>query len=65
MFQNFFMRERRYHLRGCACFTSSPFTSMANSSARIVTLRCFSVAAGHRKRPFSSRFAHTHNPLPS
>src|SRR5207302_7590632 len=60
-----FYAERRYHLRDCMCFRSSPFTSIASSSARIVTLRCFSLAAGQRKRPFSRRFAHTHNPLPS
>src|SRR5580693_1239930 len=54
----------RYHLRCRVCFTSKPFTSMANSSARIVTL-CLSSASGQRKRPFSSRFAHTHSPLPS
>src|SRR5579863_9473086 len=54
----------RYHARGSVCFQSSPFTNMANSSARIVTLRTWS-ASGQRNRPFSRRFAHTHNPLPS
>src|SRR5579863_1887014 len=54
----------RYHLRCRVCFTSKPFTSIANSSGRIVTL-CLSSASGQRKRPFSSRFAHTHRPLPS
>src|SRR6266700_2474054 len=58
----------RYQLRCLVCFTSSPFTSIANSSARIVTLRTassFVGSTGQRKRPFSRRFAHTHNPLPS
>src|ERR1700680_1269508 len=67
MFQSFFYPFQtllRYHARGFVCFKSSPFTSIANSSARIVTLRTFS-ASGQRKRPFSRRFAHTHNPLPS
>ena len=27
----------RYHARGSVCFQSSPFTSIANSSARIVS----------------------------
>src|SRR5271154_4468276 len=54
----------RYQLRCLVCFTSRPFTSIASSSARIVTL-CLSLASGQRKRPFSKRFAHTHNPLPS
>src|ERR1700680_4790452 len=54
----------RYQFRCRVCFTSSPFTSIANSSERMVTLRA-SFVSGHRKRPFSSRFAHTHNPLPS
>jgi hypothetical protein len=41
-------------------------TSIANSSARITTLRLAPLESdGHPKRPFSSRFAHTHNPLPS
>src|SRR5712692_8616471 len=60
-----FYADRRYQLRGRVCWRSSPFTSMANSSARIVTLACFSLATGQRKRPFSKRLAHTHIPLPS
>src|ERR1700692_4279953 len=59
-----FQELLRYHARGSVCFQSSPFTSIANSSARIVTLRSLP-GSGQRKRPFSSRFAHTHNPLPS
>src|SRR5580704_4485458 len=57
----------RYHLRCRVCFTSRPFTSIANSSGRIVTL-CLSSASGQRNRPFSSRFAHTHSrcrPIPA
>jgi hypothetical protein len=56
--------RRNQFLRGRAWVTSSPLTSIVNSSGRITTLRVLS-APGHRKRPFSSRFAHTHNPLPS
>jgi hypothetical protein len=40
----------RYHLRCRVCFTSRPFTSIANSSARIVTLCCLS-ASGQRNGP--------------
>ena len=59
-----FQELLRYQARGSVCFQSSPFTSIANSSARIVTLRTSS-ASGQRKRPFSRRFAQTYNPLPS
>src|SRR5579885_223652 len=59
-----FQELLRYQARGTVCSQSSPFISIANSSARIVTLRTSS-ASGQRKRPFARRFAHTHNPLPS
>ena len=56
--------RRSQFLRGRASPTSSPLSSIANSSGRITT-QLPSVAAGQRKRPFSKRFAHTHSPLPS
>jgi hypothetical protein len=42
MFQSFFNPFQvllRYQARGLVCFQSSPFGRIANSSARIVTLR--------------------------
>src|SRR5258706_14948279 len=42
MFQSFFPPFQallRYHARGFVCVQSSPFTNIANSSVRIVTLR--------------------------
>jgi hypothetical protein len=57
-------KRRSQFLRGRASATSNPFTSIASSSGRIVIHRP-SCAAGHRKRPFSKRFAQTHSPLPS
>ena len=56
--------RRSQFLRGRASARSSPLSSIANSSGRITTQPA-SVAVGQRKRPFSSRFAHTHSPLPS
>lgn len=50
--------------RRCACFRSIPLINIASSSGRIVTLSD-PLASGQRKRPRSSRFAQTHNPLPS
>ena len=66
MFKMFYAAgaRRSQFRRGRASARSSPLTSIANSSGRITTLRA-SAASGHRKRPFSNRFAHTHNPLPS
>ena len=56
--------RRSQFFRGRAAAMSSPFTSIANSSGRMIT-QPPSCAVGQRKRPFSSRLAHTHSPLPS
>src|SRR3954467_11145972 len=55
----------RYHRLRRVCERSIPPTSNTNSSWLSTTFPCSLATSGHRKRPFSSRFAHTHSPLPS
>src|SRR5438094_218406 len=54
----------RYHRLRRVCERSIPPTSNTNSSWLSTTFPCSLATSGHRKRPFSSRFAHTHSPLP-
>ena len=55
----------RYHRLRRVCERSIPPTSNTNSSWLSTTVPRSLATSGHRKRPFSSRFAHTHSPLPS
>src|SRR5450759_4894651 len=55
----------RCHRRRRLPARSMPPNSSASSSWLSTTFACPLAASGHRKRPFSKRFAHTHSPLPS
>jgi len=57
--------RRNQFFRPCARPRSKPFTSIANSSDRMVTLRLSPSGCGQPNRPRSSRLAHTHRPVPS
>jgi hypothetical protein len=64
VFQDF-SAERLYHLSWLRLFQIEPVHQHRQLFGAYRYAMRFSLTIGQRKRPFSSRFAYTHNPLPS